>query len=278
MNQAILEQIMKDLAKGVPGVLCTVVDVEGSTPRNVGASMWVRPDGGISGTVGGGVFEHHTIREALSLLDSERDHALYKEGLHCDGSDPNSAACGGDISVFLEVVGRERELVIFGAGHVGKALAQAGQFAGFRVSVWDEREEFANAENIPWGTTIACPLEEIFDRGLKLHGRSFVVIATRGHALDSEVVKTIEHCDAAYVGMIGSMRKIAFVRKRLLDEGVSEAHLNRIYQPVGLPIRAETPEEIAISVVAELIAVLRKGDLSSLRKGLNGGNTPTTRE
>ena len=82
MNQAILEQIMKDLAKGVPGVLCTVVDVEGSTPRNVGASMWVRPDGSISGTVGGGVFEHHTIREALALLNSERDHALYKEGLH----------------------------------------------------------------------------------------------------------------------------------------------------------------------------------------------------
>ena len=136
------------------------------------------------------------------------------------------------------------------------------------VLTWDERAEFANGESIPWGRTLACPLNEVFDRGLPLHSASFVVIATRGHALDAEVVKLLEGRKCAYIGMIGSRRKIAFVRERLIEEGVAPDQIDRIYQPIGLPIRAETPEEIAVSILAEIIAARRGADLDQLRSTL----------
>jgi len=163
------------------------------------------------------------------------------------------------------VLGREDELLIFGAGHVGKAVAQAAALVGFRVTVWDEREEYANRENIPWARTVVCPIEEIFEKGVTLHERSYVVIVTRGHALDAEAVAITDKKPGAYFGMIGSRSKIAAVRKMLLARGMSEEHLNRIHQPIGLPIMAETPEEIAVSILAEIIAVKRGGDIATLR-------------
>ena len=174
-------------------------------------------------------------------------------------------ACGGSVSIYMEVIGREDELVIFGAGHVGKAIAQLGSFVGFRVTVWDEREEFANADNIPCARTISCPIEAIYENGICLHDRSYVVIVTRGHLLDAEAVAVTDKKPGAYYGMIGSRSKIAALRKSLLERGVTEEHINRLYQPIGLPIKAETPEEIAVSVIAEIIAVKRGGDVRRLR-------------
>lgn len=172
------------------------------------------------------------------------------------------------MGIYLEVIGRKRELVIFGAGHVGKAIARLGDMTGFAVTIWDERAEFANEENIPWGRTVCCPLENFFDHVAPFHGDTYVIIVTRGHVLDADVVKLVEGMTAAYMGMIGSRKKIAFVRERLLGQGVSAGHIDRIYQPVGLPIRAETPEEIAVSAMAEIIAVARGADLPALRSSL----------
>ena len=149
---------------------------------------------------------------------------------------------------------------------MGRALAQLGAFAGFSVTVWDEREEFANPERIPWGRTVALPLEA-FGRSLRTHERTYAVVATRGHSLDGEAVSLLDRRPAAYVGMIGSRSKIAAVRARLRDQGVSAEHLDRVRQPVGLPLRAETPEEIALSVMAEIVAVRRGADVDSLRRG-----------
>ncbi len=159
--------------------------------------------------------------------------------------------------------------MIFGAGHVGKAIARLGDMTGFAVTIWDERAEFANQENIPWGRTICCPLERFFERFGDFHGDTYAIIVTRGHVLDADVVKLLEGKPSAYTGMIGSRKKIAFVRQHLLGQGVSEEHLDRIYQPVGLPIRAETPEEIAVSAMAEIIAVARGADLQALRSSLS---------
>ena len=183
-------------------------------------------------------------------------------------TEKDGMACGGAVSIYMEVLGREDELVIFGAGHVGKAVAQVGSFAGFRVTVWDEREEFANPENIPYARTIACPLENIYDSGIRLHDRSYVIIVTRGHSLDAETVAITDKKPGAYYGMIGSRSKIATVRRMLLNQGVTEEHLNRLHQPIGLPIKAETPEEIAVSILAEIIAVKRGGDVQTLRSAL----------
>ena len=250
---------------GRQGVLCIVAEEEGSTPRSAGSSMLVYPDGSIEGTVGGGIMEHRVIEQALEMLSQGSAPLLHRENLTADEAALDGAVCGGTLAVYLEVIGRTRELVIFGAGHVGRALARVGDMAGFQVTVWDEREEFANPENIPWGRTVCCPLEDFFTREDRFHGRTSVVAVTRGHALDAEVIRFLEGFPLAYIGMIGSRKKIAFVRQRLLGEGISETYLDRIYQPVGLPIGAETPEEIAVSVLAEIIAADRGADLAALR-------------
>ncbi|MGD9667104.1 MAG: XdhC family protein [Synergistaceae bacterium] len=264
MNRELLALINSEVEAGDYGVLCTVTEESGSTPRSKGASMWVHKDGSISGTVGGGLLEFETIKKARELLASGDTVLVWKKEL----TEKDGMLCGGSATIYMEVIGREDELVILGAGHVGKAVAEVGAFAGLRVTVWDEREEYANSENIPCARTVVCPIEDIFNKGITLHERSYVVIVTRGHALDAEAVAITDKKPGAYYGMIGSRSKIAAVRKMLVARGVSQEHLDRIHQPIGLPIKAETPEEIAVSILAEIIAVRRGGELDDLRKAV----------
>jgi xanthine dehydrogenase accessory factor len=271
LNRSLLKLVDEEVDRGGAGVLCTVVGADGSTPRDLGASMWVRPDGSIAGTIGGGPLEYAVIGKALAALKSSAGPILHKAVLR-EAESGGEAVCGGDVVILMEPLGKEAEVVVFGAGHVGKALARMASAAGFRVCVWDEREEFANPEAIPWGKVVACPLGEVQERGLALHGSSYVVVVTRGHALDSEVVRWLEGRAMAYLGLIGSRKKIAATREKLLGQGVSQGHLDRIFQPVGLPIGAETPEEIAVSVLAEIIAVHRGADMAKLRCAF--GNVP----
>lgn len=265
MDSVISRRLAGLYDKGQAAVLCMVVEESGSTPRSTGSSMLVFPGGAIEGTVGGGVTEHRVIEKALELLKKGTGSLVYRETLSATDAALEGAACGGSMGIYLEVVGRRRELVIFGGGHVGKAIARLGDMTGFAVTVWDEREEFANPEHIPWGKTLCCSLEELPGRMPVFHGDTYAVIVTRGHALDADVVKLLEGREAAYVGMIGSRRKIAFVRERLLGQGVSPEFLDGIFQPVGLPIGAETPEEIAVSVMAEIVAAARGADVQALR-------------
>ena len=248
MNAELLNKINQEVQNGGFGAICTVIDESGSTPRSRGASMWVRPDGTIAGTIGGGLIEYEAIQQALELMKSGETSRLWHKSLTA----ADGMVCGGKASVFIEVVG------------LG-ATAELGAFAGFRVTVWDERPEFANDERIPWARNVVCPIDKIYENGVKLHSRSYVVIMTRGHALDAEAVRVTEGQPGAYYGMIGSRSKIAAVRAKLLAEGVSAAHLDRIYQPIGLPIKAETPNEIAVSIMSEIIAVKYGADVKRLR-------------
>lgn len=271
MNRSLFRLVNEELERGGSGVLCTVVGSGGSTPRDLGSSMWVRTDGSISGSVGGGPLEYDVIRKALELLRSGSKPTLHETVL---GEMESGAVCGGDVIILMEPLGRDVEVVVFGAGHIGKALAQAASVAGYRVIVWDERKEFADPELIPWGKVIACTLDEAMQGGVVLHESSYVVVATRGHALDAEVVGMLEGKTMAYLGLVGSRKKIGWVRERLLKQGVSQEHLDMIFQPVGLPIGAETPEEIAVSVLSEIIAVSRGADLVKLRSGLSNAPGP----
>lgn len=261
MTRELLKLIYEELEKGGYGVLCTVIEEQGSTPRSRGASMWVRRDGSISGTVGGGLLEYEMIQSALELLESGESSMIWRKEL----TEAEGMACGGSTTVYMEALGREEELLIFGAGHVGAAVAKLGAFAGFRVTVWDEREEFANQENIPCATTVACPIERIYKEGISFSEKSYTVVVTRGHMLDAEAVVMTDGQPGAYFGMIGSRNKIKTLRKELLERGVSESHLNRIRQPIGLPLKAETPEEIAVSIIAEIIAVKHGANVEALR-------------
>jgi xanthine dehydrogenase accessory factor len=267
LNRLLLNLVHEEISAGGTGILCTVAGSEGSTPRDLGAAMWVRPDGSISGTVGGGPLEYAVIGKALEMLKEGSGPVLHKAVLR-EAESAGEAACGGEAVILMEPLGREAEVVVFGAGHVGKALARAAAGAGFRVTVWDEREEYANPEALPWGKVVACPLEEAYERGIVLHGSSYAVVVTRGHALDASVVRSLEGRPLAYLGLIGSRRKIEAVRENLLRQGVSQSHLDRVFQPVGLPIGAETPEEIAVSILSEIIAVHRGADLGKLRSAL----------
>ena len=264
MDRALLKSVHEELESGGSGALCTVVGSDGSTPRDLGASMWVRVDGSILGTVGGGPLEYAVINKALETLRSGSGPILHKAVLRID-EDGGEAVCGGESVVLIEPLGREAEVVVFGAGHVGKAVARAAYYAGFRVIVWDEREEFSNPGAIPWGKTVACPLEKALQEGVRLHGSSYVVVATRDHALDAEVIRLLEGGPMAYLGMIGSRKKIAHEREILFKRGVSREYLDSIFTPVGLPVHAETPEEIAVSILAEMIAVHRGADIARLR-------------
>jgi len=265
MNETILKAIDKALKEGSEGVLCTVVEEKGSTPRSMGAKMWVAADGSTIGTIGGGIVEHHVIAQAIKLLQGAAQTLLYRESLNADQVGEEGAICGGSLSVFLEVIGQKKEIVIFGAGHVGKALAHVASITGYRVTIWDDRKDFANTENIPWARIVCSPLKDALEKEIPLHTKSYVVVVTRGHALDYEVVQSIEEKDFGYLGVIGSKHKIAEMKKSLLQAGVSQNFLDKIYAPIGLPIKAETPEEIAISILSEIIAVEKGADISALR-------------
>lgn len=268
MDLAILEALKDSMEKGRQSVLCTVIEEEGSTPRSVGAKMLVWEDGSIIGTIGGGILEHHVIQEALKLLHEGKLTALYKEEFTATKVSDPKAACGGNATVFLEVIGRRKELIIFGAGHVGKAVAQLASFLNYPVTVWDEREEFANPENIPWARTVACPLDDAFKKYLTFHELTHVIVVTRGHALDTEVVQKLDGKKFAYLGVIGSKRKVAVMKDNLLKLDVSQELLDRMFAPIGLPIKAETPQEIAVSIMAEIIAIDNGANVRALRQPL----------
>ncbi len=230
--------------------------------------MVVLPDGSITGTVGGGIGEYRVLQKARELLGEGPKSLLLDINLNSKEAAEEGAVCGGSMKVFLERITPAPEVVIFGGGHVGKAILKTACFLGWRGILWDDREEFAA---LPEGCalqaqSLCCPLEEVFSRGLLLHPNSFVLVATRGHALDAEVVRLLEKHPARYFGMIGSRNKIRSVRERLLGEGITRSHLDRIYQPVGLPLNAQTPEEIALSVMAEMVGLYRSASLEQLRE------------
>lgn len=268
---ALMEKIVEDVRRGHKGVLCILMEQHGSTPRKEGASMWVYPDGSIEGTIGGGPMEYECVKEAVRMLERGEDSKVldFDLGAGLKGSAcPEGAVCGGEGKVYMEVIMPDDEIFVFGGGHVGKALARVASAAGFNVIVWDERAEYANEENIPWARTIACPLGELFDvekyPGL-FHRGTYAVVVTRGHSLDGEVMRLMEGQDVSYIGVIGSRGKIAFVDKQLKEKGVSEGYLESLYRPIGLPIRAETPEEIAVCILAEIIGVQRGANVEALR-------------
>jgi xanthine dehydrogenase accessory factor len=242
------EEIVRLSRKGEPYVLATVVANDGSSPRKAGAKMVVRSDGSSLGTVGGGKVESATIdaaRQALvSGVPQTLDFVLTEE---------NGFACGGSMSVFLEPQGSRPLLVLFGAGHVGKAITALANGCGFRVVVIDDRPECAGEELLPGADEIhCCQISEAFGR-LSLDRESFVIIATPAHLSDFEAVRACLATEAGFIGLLGSRRKREVLMNALVDEGYDARQRERIITPVGLEIGARTPEEIAVSIVAQLI-------------------------
>ena len=240
------------------GVLCTIVRARGSTPRHAGAKMLVKFDGSIVGSVGGGELENRTISAALELI-----HSGFPGRLEYTLSDPEQGdpgVCGGQVEIFMEPIIPKPIIIIVGAGHVGKAVAHLAHWLDFRVIVSDDRAEFCNAETIPNAEEyLPIPLEELPKR-MKITPWTYIVMTTRSVDVDVPGLPGLLDSPAAYIGVIGSQRRWETTKEQLQNLGLSSKKINQVKSPIGLDINAETPEEIAISIMAEIIQLKRHGE------------------
>jgi len=251
----LFEEIVRLRREGKRAALATIVHTNGSIPSYESSRMLVREDGSIVGTVGGGCVEAEVWAAAKEVIRAEAPRKM-TFNLNKEASYDSGLICGGTLEIFVEPILPQPMLYIFGGGHVSMALAQAAHTAGFAIGVVDDRESFANAERFPMAREIHTSYEDAFAK-LKPNTSAYLVIVTRGHRDDMRVLAWAVGTQARYIGMIGSKRKVLSVYKALGKEGIPAEKFERVHAPVGLEIGALTPEEIAISIAAELIAVRR---------------------
>jgi len=253
----IYEEIVKLQRGGHRGAVATIVNARGSIPSFKSAKMLVRDDGTISGTIGGGCVEAEVWQAARKVMATEKPCTLSFD-LNQNPKYDTGLVCGGTLEIFIEPVLPPAVLYLFGAGHVAFELYKAARNAGFDVVVTDDREAYANPERFPDARQV---IAEDFDRalaGLAPVESSYIVIVTRGHHDDMRVLRWAVQTPAQYIGMIGSKRKAITIFRELTAEGLKPELFDRVYSPVGLDIGAVTPEEIAVSIMAEIIAVRRR--------------------
>jgi len=254
MQNDIYREIIKIKDEGGEAALATVISASGSTPREEGAKMLVRPDGSIIGTIGGGSIELQVIKEAIEVMKKEKPKQLYyrlKEG------EDLGMICGGDTEVFIEPIISTPTLFILGGGHISFTLAKMAKLLGFKIIVVDDRPEYATNERFPDAEQVlAISYDKVFSE-LKVGKSDCVVIVTHGHKGDAAALEGALSTEAKYIGMIGSKTKNASVYARLKLKGVIQQQLERVHAPIGLPIHAQTPEEITVSILAEIIQIRR---------------------
>jgi xanthine dehydrogenase accessory factor len=260
----VFEAVVKAQADGEAAALATVVHAQGSVPRHAGSKMLVRPDGSIVGTVGGGAMESLVIKEALAALaDGETRLRTYALNDLAAG-DPG--ICGGTVQVFIEPISTAPTLIVVGGGHVGLALAELAKWMGYRTVLSDDRAEFCNPTYAPGldGYAVCKPSE--LPAHARIDRRTYIAAVTRGMPIDIDLIPALLKTEAAYIGLIGSRRRWALTVRALMKErGLDEAALSRVHAPIGLELQAETPKEIALSIMAEITMVRRGGTGAPMR-------------
>ena len=251
----LFEEIVRMRKAGERGALATIVHTNGSIPSYESSRMLVREDGSIAGTIGGGCVEAEVWAAAKEVIQIEQPRKM-TFNLNHEAAYDAGLICGGTLEVFVEPILPQPTLYIFGGGHVSSAVARVASTAGFSIGIADDREAFANAERFPMAGEIYSRYEDAFET-IKPSASSYLLIVTRGHKDDMRVLAWAVRTEARYIGMIGSKRKVLSVYKALEREGYSAGAFERVHAPVGLDIGALSPEEIAVSIAAELIAVRR---------------------
>ncbi len=263
----IYEEIIKLKKEGRSSALATIVQAVGSSPQKEGAKMLVREDGSIMGTLGGGCLEAEVIQAALMAIRDGVLRTIPFELTERHGG----LVCGGKVLVYIEPILPDPRLFIFGAGHVGRALSKVARFLGFTVTVIDDREEHANRDLLPEADEIIVnDFGTVFER-LNVNDKTYIVIATRGHNHDLDALKPALRTEARYIGLVGSRRKRALLFKALKAECFSEEDVGRVITPVGLAIGSVTPEEIAVSIIAQIIQYRRESGHSGLGRSSCSG-------
>ena len=254
MNEEVFQAVGDMLRRGESAALVTVIRTQGSTPQRVGAKMLVFPDGRSVGTIGGGCYENDAFWKARRALET-RQPLVAKYELADDLAEESGLICGGQMEVYIEPLEAAPRLYLVGGGHVAFHLGRLASTVGFRIHVLDDREKFANAERFPEAVEVAVDnIPEWLSRA-SIPPNAYVVILTRGHRYDLDALRALATRELRYLGLIGSRAKVARLHEALRDEGVTFSNLDGLHAPVGLDIGAVSPQEIAVSILAELIAV-----------------------
>lgn len=253
----LFDHVAAELKARRPLVVATIVRDAGSVPRRSGAKMAIHPDRSTVGSIGGGLFELIVIRDALAALNAGTSVTRsYSFNPKFTADDAFGAVCGGRAEVYLEVVMPPDRLLIVGGGHCGRALAKLAATMDFSIVVADDREEYANPDDFPFpNVQRVLHLSPEFDGLPDPDAQTYVALVSKGFMTDASALKRVVHSPAAYIGMIGSRKKRDAVYDDLRKQGIPDTALARVKNPIGLEIGAETPEEIAVSILAEIIAV-----------------------
>lgn len=239
---------------GKKAVLCVVTNTRGSTPRHSGSKMIVYPDGKIDGTVGGGEIEALCIKEAIELLKDGTTKSLNYKLVNPELGDPG--ICGGEVDIYLEVIGKKQTLLIVGAGHVGQKLAFLGNWLGFVTDIIEEREEMKENYSEEEQSTFFSSIEEYLNKKPDVDSKLlYVVLTTRSLEIDVKLLPIILKLNPNYIGVIGSKKRWLKTSELLQNSGIVENEIQKIYSPIGLDLKSETPEEIALSIMSEIMIV-----------------------
>jgi xanthine dehydrogenase accessory factor len=257
------EKIVEIKKSGEPAAFAIVIKIEGSTPRKTGAKMVVLKDGKTVGTLGGGDLEKRVIEEAINAI-KQRQPRIASFTLDIEKGKLDMM-CGGKLDIYIEPILPDEKLVIFGAGHITQSLAPLMRGAGFKVSVVEDSPDFLQKDEFPETEDLILTDMDQFARDLPSDPGTYIVLLSRGFSRDKAILSQLIQKDFKYIGMIGSLRKISTMRGDLQNEGIPEEAFSKLKAPIGLDIGAETPEEIAISIAAEMIAA-QKGKLDFFRK------------
>ncbi len=264
MNDTLYKLISEAIERGESVALCTITEARGSTPRHTGSKMLVYEDGHFIGTVGGGELEHRILDEAWIAMSEGKPTKLNYSMTDPARGDPG--VCGGQVEVFVEPILPKDKIVVIGGGHVGKAVAHLAKWLGFWVAVSDDRVEFCTPEMNPDADEFfPVPMQDL-PAHLKLNRSTYLILTTRGSNVDVLGLPPLLESKARYVGVIGSRRRWATTVNGLKEKGVSEEAIARIHSPMGLELNAETPEEIAVSIMAEIIMLKHGGDGKQMKK------------
>lgn len=260
MNEQVLiaETLLRIQQEGLAAALVTIIETQGSIPRHVGSKMIVWPNGEIIGTIGGGQMESRVIQDAQAAISDGQTRIVTYSLNDISAGDPG--ICGGTARFFIEPSAQAPTLLVIGGGHCGKALCELGKWSGFRVVLSDDRPDFCNAEYIPGldGYLVVPPAE--LPQHISINSMTYIAAVTRGLPVDKDLLPALLQTDAAYIGLIGSRRRWALTIKALSEGGLSKEDLKRVHAPIGLELNAETPQEIAVSIMAEIIMHYRGGD------------------
>ncbi len=263
-----MEDIFRKLAdiekEGRQAALAIVVRTKGSTPRKAGAKMIIMEDGSTFGTLGGGGLEKKVIEESLEAL---KEGKAKLTSFDLDAKRGNlDMMCGGEIEIFIEPIRQQEKLIIFGAGHITRALAPMMRSVGFRVTVVDDNPEVLEEDRLADMEGLISEDMESYAERLPSESSTYIVLLTRGFSTDRAILERIIGRDFRYIGMIGSGKKIGTIKEELISKGIGKEHFSKFYAPIGLDIGAETPEEIALSIATEIISI-KKGKSISRTKG-----------